>query len=132
MQLTDSESNRPVVSPDGKVFVCDYGEATPENPPKIAVVPIDGGKPLKILDLPKVTNSRIFRWNADGKSLIYNDTQNRASNLWSQTLDENPPHQLTFFESGQIARFDFAPDGKGLVLSRGNETSDVISIGNFR
>ncbi len=129
IQLTKTLTDRPVVSPDGKVFACDYGD-----PEKVAIFPIEGGKPLKILDLPLVINvkSRVFRWTPDGKALVYTDTRKRNHNLWSQTIDNNPPKQLTFFESGQISRFDVARDGKGFALSRGNDSSDVVMMSDFR
>ena len=130
IQLTTTETDRPTVSPDGKVFACDYGD----NPIKLAIFPIEGGTPLKILDLPLVINakSRVFRWTPDSKALVYTDTRKRNYNLWSQTLDNSPPKQLTFFESGQIFRFDVARDGKGFAMSRGNDSSDVVMIGDFR
>jgi Tol biopolymer transport system component len=129
IQLTETESNRPVVSPDGKVFASDFGD-----PVKLAIFPIEGGKPLKVLDLPLVINakSRVFRWTPDGKALVYTDNRKRNHNLWSQTLDNNPPKQLTFFESGQIFRFDVARNDKGFALSRGNESADVVMVSDFR
>ena len=132
VQITETETNRPGVSPDGKFIACDYDTGKPDNLLKLAVYSIDGGKPLKILDLPKVIKSRTFRWTNDGEALIYVDGSNRTQNLWKQTLDGKPPTQLTFFESGQIARFNFAADGKSLILSRGNDSSDVVLFGNFR
>lgn len=127
VQLTEAESSRPVVSPDGKFFACDYGD-----PEKIAIYSIDGGTPLKILDLPLVIKSRVFRWTPDGKALVYMDARKRNHNLWSQTPDNSPPKQLTFYESGQISRFDVARDGKGFALSRGNDSSDVVMMSDFR
>ncbi len=132
IQLTKTESNTPKVSPDGKFFVCRFGKAQARIPAKIAIIPIEGGEPLKILDLPLVAKARIFHWNIDGNALIYVEDRNRASNLWSQTLDESPPKQLTFFETGQIADFSVNKDGKDFVISRGNESSDVVMVSNFR
>ena len=47
IQLTKTESIRAAVSPDGKFFACRYGNAQPEVPAKIAIIPIDGGEPFK-------------------------------------------------------------------------------------
>jgi Tol biopolymer transport system component len=132
VQITETETNRPAVSPDGKFIACDYETGKPDDSLKLAVFSIDGGKPVKILDLPKVIKSRTFRWTNDGEALIYVDAGNRTQNLWKQTLDGKPPTQLTFFESGQIIRFNFAADGKSLILSRGNDSSDVVLFSNFR
>jgi hypothetical protein len=39
---------------------------------------------------------------------------------------------MTNFTSGLIFDFCWTLDGKQLLLARGNETSDVILISNFR
>ena len=132
VQLTETESGRPTVSPDGKFFACEYGKAKSGDPVKLAIFPIEGGMPLKILNLPQVIKSRVFRWTPDGKALLYVDSRDRTDNIWSQLPDESPPKQLTFFSSGQIQRFDVARSGKGFVLSRGNESSDVVMMSDFR
>ncbi len=132
VQLIETESSRPTVSADSKFFACDYGEGKTGDPVKLSIFQIEGGRPLKVLDLPLVVKSRIFRWTTDGKGLIYVNSRDRTHNLWSQPLDNKPPKQLTFFESGQIARFKQDRDGKGFALSRGNESSDVVMMSNFR
>jgi eukaryotic-like serine/threonine-protein kinase len=132
VQLTTEDSGRPVVSPDSKLFACEYGEASGHAGSKLALVSIDGGPPAKILDLPSVVRSPVYRWLPDGRSLVYIDSVNRVYNLWSQSLDSGPPKQLTDFSSDQIFRFDLTPDGKKIVLSRGREGSDVVLITNFR
>ncbi|MGC2234777.1 MAG: protein kinase [Pyrinomonadaceae bacterium] len=132
VQLTDVSSSRPVVSPDGEFFACLYGKATPESSIKVAIIPLSGGQPVKLLDLPSVVKSPNYRWTSDGQSIIYIDSRDRVYNLWSQTLDNNPPKQLTYFKSDRIFRFDFSKNGKGFALARGYESSDVVMISNFR
>jgi TolB protein len=131
-QLTEMDSGRPTVSPDGKYLACDYGVARPEAPIKLAVIPFEGGPPAKLLDLPVVVKSRTFRWTSDGKALVYIGDGDRVHNLWSQSLDGSPPKQLTDFKSDRIYRFDLSRNGKGFALARGNESSDVVLISNFR
>lgn len=131
VQLTDFESGYPVVSPDGKTFVCEY-VPNPNEREKIAIIPIEGGKPIKTFDFPAIVKTRLFRWSSDGKSLIYIDRTSQTHNLWEQPLDGSPPKQLTFFESGQIWKFELAKDGQSFILSRGNESSDVLMISDFK
>ncbi len=131
-QLIGHHSYFPVVSPDGKFFFCKYGPENSETAWKLAIVPIEGGKPIKILDLPKVVKSGIRRWATDGKSILYLEKNNQAYNVWSQPIDLSSPKQLTFFDSGEIGNFDLSPDGKTFVFGRGNETSDVVKISDFR
>ncbi|NJM52499.1 MAG: protein kinase [Blastocatellia bacterium] len=133
VQLTRIVSSSPTVSPDGKFFACYY--STPEyigTPDKLAIISIDGGQPLKLLDFPLVLKSKQFRWANDGKSLIYIDKRDRIDNLWAQPISGEPPKQLTFFDSGKIYKFALAPDGKGFAFSRGNESSDVVMFSDFR
>lgn len=132
VQLTDIQSDTPVVSPDGQTFACKYGEPKPGQPVKIAIIPIDGGKPLRIFDAPKLAGALFFRWSGNGQSLLYVDDQNQAGNIWAYPIDGGEPKQLTFFESGTIQRFDRIPDSDGFVLSRGNESADLVMISNFR
>lgn len=131
LQLTDVYSGKPVISPDGEFFACYYQAAT-DSQIKIAVIPFSGGQPSRVFDLPLVVKSPLFRWTADGRGLIYVDNRNQAYNLWSQSLNNTPPTQLTDFKSERIFRFDSAISGKNFALARGHESSDVILIDNFK
>jgi Tol biopolymer transport system component len=71
-------------------------------------------------------------WSPDGKSLQYLLTENGASNIWEQPLDGGKPHQLTKFPTGQIFDFHWSRDGKRLLLSRGEVSSDVVLLSNLR
>lgn len=130
-QLTDFESDCPVVSPDGKTFVCRY-VPSPGEKEKLAIIPVEGGKPIKTFDFPLVIKNRLFRWTTDGKSIIYIDKSSQVQNLWSQSFDGGSPKQLTFFESGQIYWFELAQDKRSFILSRGNDSSDVLIISDFK
>ncbi len=132
VQLTDIESRRPTVSPDGSFFACDFGQAKENASMKLAIIPFDGGPPKRILDLPLVLKSRTFRWSSDGKSMLYSESRNRVDNLWSQPLDGGLPKQLTDFKSDRIFRFDVSHKNDYLAFARGNDVSDVVLINNFR
>ena len=130
VQLTDTESAKPVVSPDGNFFACYYGETTANTRIKIAIFPISGGQPSKILDTPQVEKSPMFRWTADGKGLIYVYKDGQSDNLWKQPLDNRSPEQITNFTTEQIFRFDSVNDK--FAVARGHEASDIIMINDFR
>jgi eukaryotic-like serine/threonine-protein kinase len=131
-QLTTEHSTGPAVSPDGKLLACAYGQPNSSTPVKLAILPIEGGPPARLLDLPNVIKAGSFRWSADGRALIYRDSRNRVDNLWSQPLDGSPAKQLTDFKSDQIFGFAWSHDGKVLALARGRDASDVVLISNFR
>ncbi len=127
MQLTDYPSREPEISPDGKLIVCAYRE-TENSLWRHAIIPIDGGKPVKIFDLP----NSYFRWSKDSRSVLNHDTHGGVGNIWSFPLDDTPPKQLTNFKTEQIYNFDWSADGRQLVLARGTTTSDVVLINNFK
>jgi Tol biopolymer transport system component len=71
-------------------------------------------------------------WAPDGKGIRFGLTRNGAGNIWEQPLTGGAPQQLTKFPSGLIFDFASSRDGKQLLLLRGNRSSDVILISNFR
>ncbi|MFN2453130.1 MAG: protein kinase [Pyrinomonadaceae bacterium] len=129
VQLTDYLSGLPRVSPDGKFIACEYREDI-NLPWRHAIIPFEGGKPVRVFDLP--VGAENLRWSKDSRSLTYSDTRGGASNIWSFPLDGSSPKQLTNFKTEQIYNFDWSPDGKQLVLARGTTTSDVVLIKDFR
>ena len=130
VQITDKHSHWPVISPDGKQIACGYEE--PNTPFKLAILPFEGGQPIKTLALPNGIPATNLRWIPDGRAIVYGVTRNGVTNLWAQPVDGSPPKQLTNFTSDRIFFFDFSRDGKQIALSRGTVTSDVVLIGNFK
>jgi eukaryotic-like serine/threonine-protein kinase len=129
-RLTEKESAFSAVSPDGQTFACNY-EDQPGEAYKIAIIPIGGGQPAKVLNIPG-SFGRSLQWSSDGKSLTYVDTQAGVSNLWSQSLSGGAPKQLTDFKEQRIYGFAWSPDGKQLAISRGVVNNDVVLIKDFR
>ncbi len=73
-----------------------------------------------------------LRWSPDQKSVQYLLTRRGATNVWEQPLAGGPPRQVTDFTSGHIFDFVWSRDGKQLLLAKGEETSDVLLVSNFR
>ncbi len=118
------------VSPDGTLVTYAYQEGDPVPIGKLGVVATSGGAAKFVALVP--IGGRFLHWSPSGKSLQYRLTRNGASNVWEQPLSGGPPRQITNFTSGLIFDFAWTLDGKQLLLARGNETSDVIVISNFR
>jgi len=129
--LIKDECARPEISPDGQTIACMYGEPRSGISTQMALYPISGGAFQRIINLPHVMRSRVFRWSGDGKSILYIDGRNRIDNIWSQPIAGGEPRQLTFFESNRIYRFDVSPSNGDLVLSRGSESSDAVMVTNI-
>jgi serine/threonine protein kinase/Tol biopolymer transport system component/tetratricopeptide (TPR) repeat protein len=127
-QLTDYPSLCPVVSPDGQ-WISFYYRPETKAPWKLAIIPFNGGPPVKTMDIPRDVDFRsLVRWTPDGSSLAYIVNRDGIHNIWVQPLDGRPASQLTNFKSDQIFWFDWSPDGQQLGVSRGTVTSDVVMI----
>jgi serine/threonine protein kinase/Tol biopolymer transport system component len=118
------------VSPDGNQVAFGYQEGSPVPVVKLGTVAATGGTFQFISQVP--IGARTVRWAPSGKALQYRLTRNGASNIWEQPLAGGEPHQITKFSSGLIFDFAWSRDSKQLVLAKGNETSDVILISNFK
>jgi serine/threonine protein kinase/Tol biopolymer transport system component len=121
---------RPVVSPDGTMIACTY-RLDETDKWKIAVLPFDGGRPLRTFPLPQPYN-QIIRWSSDSKALVYLDKRNGVHNLWRQPLDASAPSQITNFNEDQILHYDWLPAGAEFVLSRGGRRRDIALVNNLK
>jgi len=119
-----------MISPDGKWVAASYAEAGPVPTPKMAVMPAEGGAPTHVFTRP--FGSGNAHWSPDGKGLQFLLTRHGASNIWEQPLAGVQPHPVTDFTSGHIFGFMWSRDGKQLLLAKGEETSDVVLLSNFR
>lgn len=129
-QISEKTLSTPAVSPDGKMIASVYYEE-PNSPPRIAVIPFEGGEITKTFDVPHPTWGNLH-WTPDGTALTYAITTGGVSNIWSQSLAGGAPKQLTDLKADQIFRFDWSADGKQIVTSRGVETNDVVLVSNFK
>ncbi|HYE14848.1 MAG TPA: hypothetical protein VD968_10445 [Pyrinomonadaceae bacterium] len=128
--LTERPASWPFVSPDGKSFVCTYGPAGPGGPAKLAVVPIEGGEPTKLFDIPPTFRANTV-WMPDNRGIAFLDDRSGTNNVWMQPLSGKKPVQLTDFKSDGVAAYDWSRDGR-LVATRSVETTGVVLIRDFR
>ena len=110
------------------MVACLYKKDLSDAPTTVAVIPSEGGEPIKYFD--QILSP--VRWTTDGRALTYIDTREGVSNLWNQPLADGPPKQLTNFQSETISSFAWSRDGKRLALVRGVINNDVVLISNFR
>jgi serine/threonine protein kinase/Tol biopolymer transport system component len=129
VQLTDYSAALPVVSPDGKQIACGYIDDVKKRW-SLAIIPVAGGPPIMTFEISPLQSR--FQWNSDGSALLYTQTRNGVSNIWSQPIDGGHPKQVTDFKSDQIFRFDWSADGRQLVVARGPVSSDVVLISDLR
>jgi serine/threonine protein kinase/Tol biopolymer transport system component len=131
IQIPDKDlAASPVLSPDGRLIACNYLVGQPGAQFRLAVIPAEGGSPLRIFDTP-TGPIKPLRWTPDGRAILYILRRDGVGNIWSQPLDGGPAVPLTSFTSDDINNFDIAPDGR-LVLSRGGATSSVVILGGWQ
>jgi len=117
-------------SPDGKLIACETFVAKGNRLERtMQVFPSEGGPAIHTIPFPE---GFTLRWTPSGDGLTYSGEIGGASNIWKQPLDGSPPKPITDFKTGQIFSYDWSPDGKQLILSRGRVTSDVVLITDFR
>jgi len=132
VRIIEKGGNTAAVSPDGKMIACIYvPDPSPDREPKLAIVPLQGGAPIKIFDFQNAistSGSHFIHWSADGSSILYASTLNNVSNIWSQPVDGGKPTQVTNFKDSLIAAFDLSADGKHIICSRGVLIRNAVLI----
>jgi DNA-binding winged helix-turn-helix (wHTH) protein/Tol biopolymer transport system component len=130
--LGQAISGRMSISPNGQFIAYPHTRyLSPAGPGwDLAVIPIGGGPRYKTFSAPKGFDGT--RWSPQGTGLQYMMTQNGTTNLWEQPLAGGEPKQITKFTSGRIFDFAWTADGKQLLLTRGETTSDVVLLSNLR
>jgi dipeptidyl aminopeptidase/acylaminoacyl peptidase len=120
----------PRFSPDSKWIAYVFSDRSNTMSDKLGVVLADGSSSPQVFALPVGADG--LRWSPDEKGVEYLRTQKGASNVWEQPLAGGAPRQVTNFTSGLIFDFAWTRDGKNLLVARGERTSDVVLITNFR
>ena len=121
----------PEVSPDGKLIACLYSEGAPDSPYRLAVLPIEGGEPLKIF--PTVVHiSAPLRWTRDGRGITYGENPIGTAGISIQPLDGGPPKKLIELGNDRVFAFDWSPDGGQLACVRGRWAANVVLIRDFK
>jgi Tol biopolymer transport system component len=127
------------ISPDGSRLVFNADLNLPDNTvaSELAIVTLDPGSPSSLRLIkpdPRIavsggngfTNSMTF--TPDGKSVAYIIRDQGVDNIFVQSLDGSPGHQITNFTSDHISQFQWSPDTKTLAVSRTHDTSDVVLL----
>jgi len=130
-QLTDYESFKPAVSPDGSRLAF-YTKDEETGQFKIGVTPIEGGTPEILLNAEPPYSGSIIEWAEDGQALLINTVQSDRANLWRLPLDGGELQPLTQFDEERLFWFEAAPEGETLVIARGSLYRDAVLIENFR
>lgn len=125
-QVTSAD---PRVSPDGNLIACVYKKDS-KSPARLAVVPIEGGRPIKLFDVPSTANfAQSLRWTPDGKAICYRDW---ANGIWRQDLRGGAPKRLEGLPEEKFYNFVWSPDGRHFAFTRGREIRDAVLISDSK
>ena len=69
-----------------------------------------------------------IEWAGDGKAVYFNTEQDGTQNIWRQPLGGSKPQPVTAFNSEQMFRFIWSPNGKNLACIRHTTTFDAVML----
>lgn len=119
VRLSDDPASWPQVSPDGKLVACGFGG-------KLAIIPIEGGPPANLFDIPRSANFDYgIRWKPDGKGVTYRDW---VSGIWSQPMAGGNPKRLEGLPEEKLGSYGWSRDGRKFGFLRGSEMREVVLI----
>jgi TolB protein len=131
-QLTDRVALFPQVSPDGKFILTHYPRRTETGTFVRPVVPTiltsETGQIVK--QFPELDRLRDIplMWTADGRGFSFVETPEGVSNIWIQKISGGVPEKVTDFQTDEIFRYRWSPDGKMLAFEKGLKVNNVVLI----
>ncbi len=129
IQIIDTPSKFPRISPDGRYFACLYSDQLRSIKYRLAIFPSNGGKPLYQFDPPPGASLNAgLQWSHDGSSILVRDF---SGGVWRQELAGVPPQKAPEFPNRSIFYFDWSKNGKRIALSFVRESRDVVLVSNF-
>ena len=126
-QIVEQQSSNPRVSPDGNFIACGL---TTDGATKLAILPVAGGAPVKLFDVPPTYNfNNAIRWSPDGRSVSYRDW---ANGIWSQPVAGGKPELLKGLPAEKLYYYSWSPGGRQFAFTRGRELRDAVLITDFK
>jgi TolB protein len=131
--LTNGRGTEPRYSRDGTRIACFIPNETTQNWTRLAIIPAEGGEPLKVFDAPPNTNvTRGPIWSPDDKGISVIISPGEQQNLWLQPVDDGPGKQMTNFDTPGIARREYSRDGKRIAIVRAQGNGNAIMLTDYR
>lgn len=132
-QLVDYPAQEPRYSNDGRSFACFLLNEKTLEWNRLAIVPADGGQPIKVIDVPRdISVSRGPVWTPDDKAIMLIFNSGERQNLWMQPVDGSAGHAASDFGIPALARRDYSRDGKRIAIVRAQGITNAIMITDFR
>ncbi len=132
VRLSTHKALWPQLSPDGRWVACFYSNSDKPNdrmPENIAILPADGGEPVRMFPLPPSADEKPgLAWNAESTGLYFVQNRKGASGIWFQPIEGGEASRVVDFPGEQILHFAWSPDWKQLVVSRAVVGQDVVLL----
>jgi len=130
-KLSDGWAMCPSVSPDGRWIAAFYAErpaSTQYAPEAIAILPFEGGAPLKIFTVDDSVEQRFagLEWMPGSAAVSYVRNESGAGNVWVQPTSGGPPRKITNFARDRVLHFGWSRDGATVLLTRALVTNDAV------
>jgi Tol biopolymer transport system component len=123
---------RYAISPDRQyvAYLDQEGVASPQKQvTQIVVEALDASGVVKRFDVgSNLARGAPLRWMPGEPVITYADDKAGVSEIRGQSLAGGPPRQITSLSGGTIKSFDWSPDGKQLVLSRGMQSFELLLL----
>ncbi len=116
-------------SNSGRLMMALFGGAEFNYRTHARITTVADGKTLTEFEFPLGAGDPKF--SPDEKSMQFLLARDGATNVWAQPFDGKPMYRMTDFPAGDSFGFDWSPDGKVMVMSRGTQRSDVVLMTNF-
>jgi serine/threonine protein kinase/Tol biopolymer transport system component len=137
VELAKGRVSSPAVSPDGTLVA--YGRTEGQGASaksKFVLQKVEGGAPVREIEVPSTYNWLYLGWTPDGHALTYvHNTTGNTQNVYMQPLAGGEPVQLTHFDSepASVVAYAWSRDGKKFAVTRAryNDT-DVVMFSGFR
>lgn len=123
IDLTTENGNSPVISSDGQMV---YFISTSNGKRYVSSIPIAGGTIKRLFEAPK--NMSAIQLRPKYNEISYLITTDGVVNVYTRPIDGGVQKQFTRFDEKFIAAFAWTPDGRSLVVSRGEIRSDVVIL----
>ncbi len=121
------EALSPRYSNDGTKFACVLLDGS------LAIVPAEGGDPLKTIKVPPGVDSESgLSWTPDDRGIVFAVQAGESRSLWLQPIDGSEAKQITNLENPSVINARYSRDGKRIAIVRGDFVSNAIMITDFR
>jgi DNA-binding winged helix-turn-helix (wHTH) protein/Tol biopolymer transport system component len=131
LPLTQTASSHPAVSPDGTKTAYYFMDKEVDNAWRVRLISSDTGAPLGKLSFPEPVTERRMRWHPSGRFLSQIFYAGEKVNLLLMPTDGTGAFTVSGLDRGDVNWFEWARDGKRLVISQTTITQDIVLLTDF-